>query len=259
MAAGRYARPRVQGTRAGSRLVVGLTACRARYGPLISSWTSLFATLNAATGEVMTEARSRHTGADFLAFLRRLDRVYPDQELHVILDNVSTHQTPAVRAWLSRHLRIRFHFTPTSASLDDQVETWFGVLTRQAIRRGSFRSVKELVGVDRPVHLQLERWSHALHLGSRPPTRPSPRPCASRKRLRARTPDHPCSTRGTVKIPRCEDLSLPAPTGKGNRRAFAVGQASMDEVVPRIPRVVRVPGVYVWEEPLTTIALEPLA
>jgi len=108
--------------------------------------TSLFAALNVATGEVTHEARSRHTGADFLAFLRRIDRVYPGAELHVILDNVSTHKTPAVRAWLERHPRITFHFTPTSASWMNQVETWFSVLSRQAIRRGSFRSVKDLVG-----------------------------------------------------------------------------------------------------------------
>lgn len=107
--------------------------------------TSLFAALNVVTGEVTHEARARHTGTDFLAFLRRLDRVYPDQELHVILDNVSTHKTPAVRAWLERHPRITFHFTPTSASWLNQVETWFSVLSRQAIRRGSFRSVKELI------------------------------------------------------------------------------------------------------------------
>ena len=109
--------------------------------------TSLFAALNVATSEVTTEARARHTAVDFLAFLRRLDRTYPDHELHVILDNVSTHKTPAVRAWLSRHQRITFHFTPTSASWLNQIETWFSVLTRQAIRRGSFRSVKELINL----------------------------------------------------------------------------------------------------------------
>lgn len=107
--------------------------------------TSLFAALNVATGEVTQEARARHTGDDFLAFLRRIERTYPDQELHVILDNVSTHKTPDVQAWLARHPRITFHFTPTSASWLNQVETWFSVLTRQAIRRGSFGSVKELI------------------------------------------------------------------------------------------------------------------
>jgi transposase len=109
--------------------------------------TSLFAALEVGTGKVTAEARARHTGADFLAFLRRLDRVYPEAELHVVLDNVSTHKTPAVRAWLERHPRITFHFTPTSASWMNQVETWFSVLTRQAIRRGSFGSVKELVAM----------------------------------------------------------------------------------------------------------------
>jgi transposase len=107
--------------------------------------TSLFAALEVATGQVTTEARARHTAADFLAFLRRVERAYPDVELHVILDNVSTHKTPAVHAWLARHRRVTFHFTPTSASWLNQVETWFSVLTRQAIRRGSFRSVRELM------------------------------------------------------------------------------------------------------------------
>jgi transposase len=109
--------------------------------------TSPLAALNVATGEVTHEARPRHTGDDFLAFLRRLDHVYPEQELHVILDNVSTHKTPAVNAWLARHPRITFHFTPTSASWLSQVETWFSVLTRQAIRRGTFGSVRELIAM----------------------------------------------------------------------------------------------------------------
>ena len=107
--------------------------------------TSLFAALDVATGKVTHEARARHTALDFLAFLRRIERVYPDHELHIILDNVSTHKTPAVNAWLARHPRITFHFTPTSASWLNQVETWFSVLTRQAIRRGSFGSVRELI------------------------------------------------------------------------------------------------------------------
>ena len=109
--------------------------------------TSLFAALEIATGTVTTEARPRHTGADFLAFMRRVARAYPDVELHVVLDNVSTHSTPEVRAWLERHPRITFHFTPTSASWMNQIETWFGILTRQAIRRGSFGSVKELISM----------------------------------------------------------------------------------------------------------------
>jgi len=107
--------------------------------------TCLFAALEVGTGRVTGQTRARHTGDDFLAFLRQVGGAYPDGELHVILDNVSTHKTPAVRAWLEQNPRITFHFTPTSASWMNQIETWFGILTRQAIRRGAFRSVKELV------------------------------------------------------------------------------------------------------------------
>ena len=109
--------------------------------------TSLFAALEVASGRVTTETRARHTGADFLAFLKRVARTYPTDELHIVLDNVSTHKTPDVRAWLTKHPRITFHFTPTSASWMNQIETWFGILTRQAIRRGSFGSVKELIAM----------------------------------------------------------------------------------------------------------------
>jgi len=98
------------------------------------------------------------------------------------LDNVSTHKTPAVRAWLEARPRITFHFTPTSASWMNQVETWFGILTRQAIRRGTFRSVQGAHCPDRGVHRQLERGLPRPSPGSRPPTRSSPRPSASGQR-----------------------------------------------------------------------------
>jgi len=109
--------------------------------------TCLFAALEVGTGQVTTDHRVRHTGADFLAFLKQVARAYPSGELHIVLDNVSTHKTPDVRAWLVKHPRITFHFTPTSASWMNQVETWFGILTSQAIRRGSFGSVKELIAM----------------------------------------------------------------------------------------------------------------
>jgi transposase len=109
--------------------------------------TCLFAALEVGSGQVTTDTRDRHTGADFLAFMKRVARAYPAGELHVVLDNVSTHKTAEVRDWLADHPRVTFHFTPTSASWMNQVETWFGILTRKAIRRGSFRSVKELVAM----------------------------------------------------------------------------------------------------------------
>ena len=123
--------------------------------------TCLFAALEVGTGKVTTDTRDRHTGDDFLAFMRRVAREYPTGELHVVLDNVSTHSTPEVRAWLARHPRITFHFTPTSASWMNQIETWFGILTRGAIRRGSFSSVKELVAM-------IDAFTRAWNEGSGP-------------------------------------------------------------------------------------------
>jgi transposase-like protein/transposase len=122
---------------------------------------SLFAALEVGSGRVTDQARERHTGADFLAFLRLLARTYPRGEVHVILDNASTHKTPDVQAWLARHRRFTFHFTPTSASWLNQVETWFGILTRQAIRRGSFESVRALVAA-------IERFTRAWNAGATP-------------------------------------------------------------------------------------------
>jgi transposase len=106
--------------------------------------TCLFAALEVGSGKVTTDHRVRHTGADFLTFMRQVARAYPRRQLHVVLDNVSTHKTDDVREWLAKHPRITFHFTPTSASWMNQVETWFGILTSGAIRRGSFGSVEEL-------------------------------------------------------------------------------------------------------------------
>jgi len=84
------------------------------------------------------QARARHTAADFLAFLRQVERAYPDGDLAVVLDNVSSHKTPAVREWLEEHPRVSLHFSPTSASPMNHIETWFGILSRQAIRGGAF-------------------------------------------------------------------------------------------------------------------------
>ena len=123
--------------------------------------THLFAALEVATGKVTTQTRARHTAADFLAFLRQVERAYPQTDLSVVLDNVSSHKTPAIREWLEAHPRVSFHFTPTSASWMNQIETWFGILTRQAIRRGAFRSVKELVE-------RIETFTAAWNAGASP-------------------------------------------------------------------------------------------
>lgn len=118
--------------------------------------TSLYAALEVASGKVIGECAERHTGADFLRFLQVVNRRFRGQELHVILDNSSTHSTPDVKAWLDAHPNIRFHFTPTGASWLNMIEAWFGILTRRSVRRGSFVSVKGLV---RHIRDYIDHWN----------------------------------------------------------------------------------------------------
>jgi transposase len=118
--------------------------------------TSLYAALEVASGTVTGELTDRHTGDDFLRFCRLVARRYPRRELHVVLDNSSTHSVPAVQAWLTAHPRVHFHFTPTGASWLNMVEAWFGILTRQSIRRGSFLTVRALV---RHIQQYIAHWN----------------------------------------------------------------------------------------------------
>ena len=107
--------------------------------------TTLFAALEVATGKVTDACYPRHTHAEFLAFLKQVAKAYPRVPLHVVADNYATHKHPAVQAWLAKHPRVRLHFTPTSGSWLNLVEVFFGIITRQAIRRGTFTSVKDLI------------------------------------------------------------------------------------------------------------------
>lgn len=118
--------------------------------------TSLYAALEVASGRVIGECRERHTGLDFLAFIQQVERRYRRRELHVILDNSSTHSIPAVKDWLERHPLVHFHFTPTGASWINMVEAWFGILTRKSIRRGSFDTVRALT---RHISHYIEHWN----------------------------------------------------------------------------------------------------
>ncbi len=108
--------------------------------------TNLFASLNVGTGEVLGECLPVRDGANFLAFLKKAVKPHEGKDVHVVLDNLSTHTTPEVMDWLDNNPRVRFHFTPKGASWVNQIETWFGIITRQAIRRGTFTSVKVLIG-----------------------------------------------------------------------------------------------------------------
>jgi putative transposase len=121
--------------------VEGVTHDYVRHGT-----TTLFAALDIANGQVLTQARPRHRHQEFLGFLRRIDQNVPEElEVHVVLDNYSTHKHAKVKGWMASQPRFHLHFTPTYASWLNQVERWFGLITQRAIRRGSFGSVKELV------------------------------------------------------------------------------------------------------------------
>ena len=107
--------------------------------------TSLFAALDVKTGEVIGACHRRHRSTEFRRFLDRVDAtVPPDLDVHLILDNYATHKTPAIQHWLARRPRYHLHFTPTSSSWLNQVERWFAALTEKQLRRGVFRSTREL-------------------------------------------------------------------------------------------------------------------
>lgn len=107
--------------------------------------TNLFAALNVGSGEVYGECHPVRDGAQFLAFLKAAVKPHADKDIHVILDNLSTHTTPEVTQWLADNPHVSFHFTPVGSSWMNQIETWFGIITRQSIRRGTFTSVKVLI------------------------------------------------------------------------------------------------------------------
>jgi transposase len=106
---------------------------------------SLFAALDTATGKVIGQCFPRHRGAEFLKFLREIERHVPaDLDIHLVMDNYATHKTPAIRKWLGQRPRWHVHFTPTSSSWVNQVERFFADLTERQIRRGVHRSTEEL-------------------------------------------------------------------------------------------------------------------
>lgn len=117
----------------------------------------LFAALNIATGTVISDLRKTHTATDFIAFLDQIDTEVPaDLDVHVILDNLATHKTPAVHDWLLRHRRFHFHFTPTYGSWMNLVERWFSALTTKKLQRSAHRDVKALAA---DITAWVENWN----------------------------------------------------------------------------------------------------
>jgi transposase len=113
--------------------------------------TTLFAALNVLTGIVVGQCKPRHTHVEWLAFLKYLEKTTPaGLDIHAIADNLATHKHPKVQLWLKRHPRVHMHFTPTSSSWLNMVERFFRDITENAIRRGIFKSVEDLIAaIDR--------------------------------------------------------------------------------------------------------------
>jgi transposase len=119
--------------------------------------SSLYAALDLATGKVIGRLHARHRAIEFKQFLATIDREVPaDLDVHVILDNSSTHKTPAIQNWLAAHPRFVLHFTPTSSSWLNLVERWFAELTSKKLRRGAHRSVREL---NADIRAWIETWN----------------------------------------------------------------------------------------------------
>src|SRR5881396_992692 len=121
--------------------VEGVTHDYVRHGT-----TTLFAALDLATGHVLTQCKSRHRHQEFLQFLRHIEASVPAElEVHLVVDNYGTHKHAKVKRWLAARPHFHVHYTPTYASWLNQVEIWFNIITQRAIRRGTFKSVRDLI------------------------------------------------------------------------------------------------------------------
>jgi len=121
------------------------TPARASHDYKRAGTSSLYAALDIASGKVIGSLHARHRAIEFKKFLQKINAEVPAEfDVHVVLDNASTHKTPAVKRWLSAHPRFVLHFTPTSSSWLNLVERWFGELTTKKLQRGTHRTVREL-------------------------------------------------------------------------------------------------------------------
>lgn len=118
--------------------LTGVSHCYKRHGT-----TTLFAALDVVTGRVKTGHYTRRRRREFLHFMNDIVAEFPDREMHIVLDNLNTHK-PKCDRWLQRHPNVHFHYTPTYSSWLNQVECWFSILERQALRRASFISARQV-------------------------------------------------------------------------------------------------------------------
>src|SRR5215207_6884508 len=134
------------------------TPARRAHDDVRHGTASLFAALDLASGQVISQLHRRHRHQEFLRFLKQIDASVPaGLELHLVCDNYATHKTPAIKTWLLRHPRYHLHFTPTSASWLNLVERWFAELTNRKLRRSSHRSVAEL---EADLNAWIAAWNH---------------------------------------------------------------------------------------------------
>jgi transposase len=133
------------------------TPQRATHDYKRSGTSSLYAALDITTGKVIGALHARHRAVEFKKFLQTIDRAVPDElDVHVVLDNSSTHKTPAIQKWLIAHPRFVVHFTPTSSSWLNLVERWFAELTTKKLRRAAHRSVRQL---NTDIRAWIETWN----------------------------------------------------------------------------------------------------
>ena len=119
--------------------------------------SSLYAALDLATGKVIGRLHSRHRAAEFKKFLSTIEHEVPNElDVHLVLDNSSTHKTPEIKRWLLAHPRFKLHFTPTSSSWMNLVERWFAELTNKKLRRSAHTSVRQL---NHDIRAWIETWN----------------------------------------------------------------------------------------------------
>ena len=138
------AKPQVQALDRTQPIRPGLPE-KATHDDIQHGTTTLLAALEIATGQVTDACYPRHRHQEFLKFLKKVAAAYPGHELHVVCGNYATRKRPKVKAWLKENPRVRLHFTPAGCSWLNLVEVFLTIITRQAIRRGTFTSVKDLV------------------------------------------------------------------------------------------------------------------
>jgi transposase len=130
---------------------------RATHDYVRNGTTNLYAALDMASGKVIADMTERHRAVEFRKFLNLINRSVPaDLDVHLVVDNVSTHKTPEIHRWLLRHPRFHLHFTPTYSSWMNMVERWFAELTEKWLRRGTHHSTKEL---ERSITEWIDQWN----------------------------------------------------------------------------------------------------